>query len=265
MLTISQLATYAGVTVRAVRYYHQIGLLPEPERDRSGYRRYDAIAVARLIRIRTLAEAGVPLTRVQELLHANPEEFAQAAEEIDKMLRDEIRRLQQNRRRIARLAAGDHLALPQVVIDYLNALRAAGAPDTAVDAEREAWLLIAARWPDKITTLMAEKMRQLEDERTVRLYKLLVVDAADDDVLTEAADLMSELSEEADANGEHDRFHEEFSDAIFFTLLDSYALDIHPAGQRLQQLMAERGWQGWTQTKRIPAKELNISPRRRRA
>ena len=34
MLTISQLAAYSGVTVRAVRHYHQIGLLPEPERDR---------------------------------------------------------------------------------------------------------------------------------------------------------------------------------------------------------------------------------------
>ena len=32
MLTISQLATYAGVTVRAIRHYHQIGLLPEPAR-----------------------------------------------------------------------------------------------------------------------------------------------------------------------------------------------------------------------------------------
>ena len=29
MLTIGQLASYAGVTVRAVRHYHQIGLLPE--------------------------------------------------------------------------------------------------------------------------------------------------------------------------------------------------------------------------------------------
>ncbi|WP_344167895.1 MerR family transcriptional regulator [Kribbella lupini] len=38
MLTISRLAAYAGVTVRAVRHYHQIGLLPEPERDHSGYR-----------------------------------------------------------------------------------------------------------------------------------------------------------------------------------------------------------------------------------
>ena len=34
MLTISQLAAYAGVTVRAVRHYHAKGLLPEPERDR---------------------------------------------------------------------------------------------------------------------------------------------------------------------------------------------------------------------------------------
>ena len=77
MLTISQLASYAGVTVRTVRHYHQIGLLAEPERDHSGYRSYDAAAVVRLTRIRVLADAGVPLARVQELLVAGPEEFAQ--------------------------------------------------------------------------------------------------------------------------------------------------------------------------------------------
>ena len=76
MLTISQLAAYAGVTVRAVRHYHAKGLLPEPERDDSGYRRYDAAAVVELIRIRTLADAGVPLSRVQELLTADEESFA---------------------------------------------------------------------------------------------------------------------------------------------------------------------------------------------
>ncbi len=71
MLTIGELASYAGVTIRAVRHYHQVGLLPEPERNASGYRTYDATAVVRLIRIRTLAEAGVPLARVQELLDAD--------------------------------------------------------------------------------------------------------------------------------------------------------------------------------------------------
>ncbi|RPK59802.1 Mercuric resistance operon regulatory protein [Streptomyces sp. ADI96-02] len=102
MLTISQLAAYAGVTVRAVRHYHGIGLLPEPERDRSGYRAYDSGAVVRLIRIRTLADAGVPLARVQELLDAGPEEFADGVQEIDKGLRAEIRRLQDTRGRLAR-------------------------------------------------------------------------------------------------------------------------------------------------------------------
>ena len=80
MLTISQLAAYAGVTVRAVRHYHQIGLMPEPTRDGSGYRTYGAGDVVRLIRIRTLAEAGVPLARVQELLDATPEEFGEAVD-----------------------------------------------------------------------------------------------------------------------------------------------------------------------------------------
>jgi DNA-binding transcriptional MerR regulator len=78
MLTIGELASYAGVTVRAVRHYHAKGLLPEPERDHAGYRRYAAGAVVELIKIRTLAGAGVPLARVRELQRADEEEFAAA-------------------------------------------------------------------------------------------------------------------------------------------------------------------------------------------
>ena len=57
MLTISQLAAYAGVPVRAVRHYHQIGLLPEADRDSSGYRRYGAKAVVALIKPATVVVA----------------------------------------------------------------------------------------------------------------------------------------------------------------------------------------------------------------
>src|SRR2546423_15208309 len=103
MLTIGQLASYAGVTIRAVRHYHQIGLLLEPERDDSGYRTYDAVAVVRLIRIRTLAAAGVPLARVRELLDADPETFAAATIEIDRQLRAQIPALQDHPRPNARL------------------------------------------------------------------------------------------------------------------------------------------------------------------
>src|ERR1700729_3929971 len=111
MLTIGQLAAYAGVTVRAVRHYHQIGLLPEPERDASGYRRYGATAVVALIKIRTLASAGVPLPQVGRMLEADPPAFAEAIGKIDRQLRGEIERLETSRRQIAQLAAGDSLAL----------------------------------------------------------------------------------------------------------------------------------------------------------
>ena len=86
--------SYAGVTVRAVRHYHAKGLLQEPERDHSGYRRYDAHAVVELIKIRTLADAGVPLARVRELLVADGDEFNAAVADIDKRLRAEIRERQ---------------------------------------------------------------------------------------------------------------------------------------------------------------------------
>src|SRR5688572_8098726 len=122
MLTIGQLAAYTGVTVRAVRHYHQVGLLPEPERDASGYRSYGALAVVQLIKIRTLAEAGVPLSRVGELLEADDATFAEAVKGIDKRLRGEIKRLETNRKQIAQLAAGDSLALPPEVVAYLDRL-----------------------------------------------------------------------------------------------------------------------------------------------
>ena len=60
-ITIGQLANYAGVTIKAVRHYHRRGLLAEPRRDASGYRRYGAEHAIQLIKVRTLADAGVPL------------------------------------------------------------------------------------------------------------------------------------------------------------------------------------------------------------
>src|SRR6201988_4498498 len=173
MLTIGQLASYAGVTVRAVRHYHAKGLLPEPERDHSGYRRYDAKAVIELVKIRTLAEAGVPLARVQELLAADEEEFEAAVAEIDRRLRREIRERQEHRRQIAKLAAGDSLSLPDEVVDYLDELRARGVPDALVEGERDGWIRVAARWPEKGPVFMAAKLAQLEDPRTLQRDRLI--------------------------------------------------------------------------------------------
>jgi DNA-binding transcriptional MerR regulator len=83
-ITIGQLADYAGVTVKAVRHYHSRGLLEEPPRDSSGYRRYTAEHAIHLVKIKTLAEAGVSLARIKELLSDGPDRFAAAIAEIDR-------------------------------------------------------------------------------------------------------------------------------------------------------------------------------------
>lgn len=253
MLTIGELASYAGVTVRAVRFYHQKGLLPEPERDHSGYRRYDAAAVVELIRIRTLADAGVPLSRVRELLAAGPDEFTNAVEDIDRRLRAEIRERQEHRRRIVQLAAGDSLALPPEAVAYLDRLRALGLPDRVVELERDAWILVAAQLPEQMPTLMAIKSVQLDNPAVLELYNDLweAVDwEPDDPRLPGVADRLVTLIETTSEEWEDHEDQFELDDDLV-DLLDSVFLDSLPIAHRLLRLLEERGWTGWTRLERV--------------
>lgn len=257
MLTISQLAAYAGVTVRAVRHYHKIGLLPEPSRDRSGYRSYDSFAVVRLIRIHTLADAGVPLARVQVLLDAAPQEFEDGVQEIDKELRAEIRRLQDSRRRLARLAAGDHLALPDSVVGYLDRLRSHGVSERYIEMERDAWIMIAAQVPEVIDAVIASKHEQLEDPDAQKLYSLVseaVDNQGDETLLVEIADLLERLYIRAAEAGQLGA--EPFDDQLV-ELLDAVMLESAPEAARLLAIMEERGWKGWTRIERVPVDRLS--------
>src|SRR5947209_18685502 len=78
MITIGQLAAYAGVTIKAVRHYHKRGLLEEPPRDARGYRRSTAQHAIDLVKTKTLAEAGVPLAGIKALFVAQPDQFGAA-------------------------------------------------------------------------------------------------------------------------------------------------------------------------------------------
>jgi DNA-binding transcriptional MerR regulator len=255
MLTIGQLAAYAGVTVRAVRHYHQIGLLPEPERDASGYRRYGATAVVSLIKIRTLADAGVPLSQIRQMLEADASTFAEAVQRIDSHLLDEIERLETSRKQIAQLAAGDSLALPPEVVSYLDRLREMGVSARMVEGERAGWILVAARWPERVHEWMPGKLAQLDDPQVVRLYRVLSEifdgDAGDDDPrLEEAADIMAAGLEQAYTSGEIN-LGEEAQDDLPFDLLDALAVESDPRAERLLDLMRERGWARWTRLERL--------------
>ncbi|MEU9879060.1 MerR family transcriptional regulator [Streptomyces phaeochromogenes] len=254
MLTIGELASYAGVTARAVRHYHAKGLLPEPERDRSGYRRYGAGAVVELVKIRTLAKAGVPLARVRELLRADEEEFAAAVAVIDKRLRAEIRERQRHRERIARLAGGDSLALPLEVVEYLDLLRALGVDERIVQVERDGWIPLAARSPERVPEWMARKREQITDPQIIDFYLTLsqALDRTDDDPrLVELADkLAAYITQMASEQGE---FYVDDTgiEPPFAELLDTHVFDTLPPARRLIALLTKRGWTGWTKLERV--------------
>lgn len=66
-MRVAKIAELTGTTVRTVRYYHSLGLLPVPA-ERGGWRDYELAHVARLSRIRWLVRAGVSLEAVGRIL-----------------------------------------------------------------------------------------------------------------------------------------------------------------------------------------------------
>lgn len=163
MITIGRLADYAGVTVKAVRHYHERGLLPEPGRDSSGYRRYTAQHAVDLVKIKTLADAGVPLARIKELLDAGPDTLAAAIAEIDQGLRDRIAGLRRTRDRLAQLRGGDRLFVAPEVAGYLDDLRALGVSERHLRLERDGWILMRTASPEDAAAWIAEKREFLAD------------------------------------------------------------------------------------------------------
>lgn len=176
MITIGQLATYAGVTIKAVRHYHRRGLLEEPPRDSSGYRRYSAQHAIDLVKIKTLADAGVPLSRIKELLAANPDRFAAAIAEIDSNLRERARELRRTRERIARLSAGDRLFVSAEVGDFLDRLVELGVSQRSVQMERDLWILMQSVSPKQAAIWLADKRDAIGDPEFRAIY--LKYDAA---------------------------------------------------------------------------------------
>lgn len=69
-MRVSDAAKIAGCSVRTIRYYHNLGLLPVPAKQRGPWRDYEFADVARLIQIRSMAQAGMRLDDIRLELSA---------------------------------------------------------------------------------------------------------------------------------------------------------------------------------------------------
>ncbi|WDZ86584.1 MerR family transcriptional regulator [Micromonospora cathayae] len=95
-----ELAEIAGTTLKAVRHYHRIGLLEEPERAVNGYKQYQTRHLVRLLRIRRLADLGVPLADIAAV-ESSVEGAEQTFRALDAELAASIERQQRIREELA--------------------------------------------------------------------------------------------------------------------------------------------------------------------
>lgn len=104
-----ELAELAGTTLKTVRHYHRIGLLPEPERAANGYKRYRVTHLLRLLRIRRLVDLGVTLADIETMDHS-VEGAEQLFRSLDAELAASIERQQRMREDLAAILRDHQLA-----------------------------------------------------------------------------------------------------------------------------------------------------------
>ncbi|WP_019872289.1 MerR family transcriptional regulator [Salinispora oceanensis] len=140
-----EIARLAGVSVRTLRHYHQVGVLPEPARRANGYREYTVRDLVLLLRIRRLAEVGIPLDEIPPILEAGGRAHA-VLDELDSALADQIDRLTARREVIAQLrAAGAAADTPSELAGLLASIGSSSGPDLPpelLNHDREVILLL---------------------------------------------------------------------------------------------------------------------------
>ncbi len=101
MLTIGALAKKTGTKVQTIRYYEQIGLMPDPGRTEGGQRRYGNADLDRLSFIRHARQLGFTLEAIRELLDLS-DHPDRPCHEADAIARRQLKQVEQ---RLARLEA----------------------------------------------------------------------------------------------------------------------------------------------------------------
>jgi DNA-binding transcriptional MerR regulator len=171
VLTISELADLAGVTPRAIRHYHRIGVLPEPPRRANGYRTYGPADLIRLTRIRRMQDVGLSLAEIGRLVGEPAAGDTRAALlALDAELARRQDELAERRAAIAAVLAGPgDLGLPAELAVLLDRAAALGLPPAAIAVERDALALLVALYPDRLPRLVALYTEALGDRRMVEL------------------------------------------------------------------------------------------------
>ncbi|MGO3363050.1 MAG: MerR family transcriptional regulator [Corynebacterium sp.] len=219
----SELAELAGVSVRTLRHYHKIGLLPEPPRSSAGYRHYDVAHVVRLLRITRMTSLGIPLSALPEVLD-DPAAAEVMLDELDRRTTAELDRLTARRASIDALRrAGSPPDLDPELSPYRSEPTGGMSPDH-IRFEHELLVLLghalSEAAPSRIASIfgMSDQERVAGEELTGRFFALQD-GASDRDVLTLIEDftvylrpMMSRLADMTTINSQFTELMERLSE-----------------------------------------------------
>jgi DNA-binding transcriptional MerR regulator len=166
-LSVKEIAEVAGVTPRTVRHYHSIGVLPEPPRDVSGYRRYGGKEVVDLVRIVRLRALGMPLAQIAErgsAADADDVSLTDALGALADELDAEITRLRAARDRLRELAGSETFDQPAMALTRLLQDRGVLGPgDHLRTGEQWVAAVLDALHPEGMPGVIAEASRLFAD------------------------------------------------------------------------------------------------------
>ena len=182
-MNIGELSHLTGLPVKTIRYYSDVGLVPEAERSAANYRRYDHGSLVRLEFVRTLRELGLDLATIRQVLDRDADLSSVAAahaealtaqirilrlrraalraiarhdpttEELDRMTRLAQATAEERRRIIDQFFDAIFSGVPRTPESEAFASRMRGVsvdlPDEPTDAQVDAWIELAELVRDK--------------------------------------------------------------------------------------------------------------------
>ncbi|MER5673967.1 MerR family transcriptional regulator [Pseudonocardia alni] len=167
-----EIAELAGTSLRAVRHYHEVGLLTEPARRANGYKQYGVEHLVRLLRIKRLADLGFSLPQIADTLDEgdHPE---QALRTLDAELAATIERLQRARLELATII--DRRAPADLPVAMAPAQAAA-----LTESDRSVMLLMSRFMGPRKLTAYGELLRDLPADPTDGEFDRLPADSSED-------------------------------------------------------------------------------------
>jgi DNA-binding transcriptional MerR regulator len=178
-----EIAELAGTSLRAVRHYHEVGLLEEPERRANGYKQYGVAHLVRLLRIKRLVELGFPLSQIAAMGDAD-DNVQDAVRALDAELSATIERLQRVRVELGLILR--HGASTDLPLEFVPAT----AEAQMSHADRSLVMVMTRVLGPRSMQAYADMMRDLPADPTDREFSDLPADA-DEEARRDLAERMT--------------------------------------------------------------------------